>query len=932
MAQTKIKAGLFEGIIGNGTDGYFLMSNGDGTMTWAPSITPPTITSIAYPGSVTAADPDGGETITVTGADFNPGFSVTVGGTAASIVSYVSSTQINFTTPAKAAGDYDIVVTNSDGGTATFVNGISYNGVPAWTTPTGSLGSFASDTTISTITLQAAEPDAGTITFSITNGALPTGLSLTGANIDGTTSIVSADTTYNFTVTATDDESQSTGRAFSITIEKYVLVSSEHFTINTYTGTGSSRSIEGKIGTAASFNGSSSYITTPSIIPTNNFSFSFWVNMSSFSGAGTNQVVFVQNENNNRWYIAVYESGRIEAWSGLGTFTTSSSVINLNQWHNVVYTASSSTGKKIYVDGTEVLSNADTSNNGGTAAGNLFIGFGKWYANSLYLDGKLDQTRIFNKVLTTSEIATLYGENNASSTKSKADIFNDGSSIAFYEFEEGAKSSGAAKHYLHVGDAGGQNTSVRINSVDSEFTYARPTGYAEWGGSFDPNNTATDYVGSSSGFVFSESNKKWDKPTSNYFHSVWSTNSYSSGKYYVELEFLNADLIFGLSTSETADTVHSGASFYDNAISYFSYSATKRIYSSTSVSGGAVLSTDNVIGFAIDFDNKTLKYYINNTLVETETLAGYDGTSTNVDYVGTSFKPGLVWTKSRSNALNHALFDSVRGTTKALRPNDTTAEQTRSGVTSFNSNGFTIGSDDESGGQNGYTYVSWCWKAGNSVVTDSATGTLTADISANTNAGFSIVNYTGNQTQGATFPHGLDSAPEMVIIKNKSTSTYWFVYHKDLDANKNVYLNDSSSQQADNQMFGADANVVTVGSSISVNSSTTDSMIAYCFHSVDGHQKVGSYTGTGSAGSPTITTGFQPRFVMIKNINLNQEWIMIDSVRGNNSAKTLYPNYSYAEVTSGNNIDFNPNGFTIQESGGGINYQSGNTFIYLAIA
>ena len=242
MAQTKIKAGLFEGIIGNGTDGYFLMSNGDGTMTWSSVIINPTIASIAYPGSATAADPAGGETITVTGADFKTGATVTVGGTSAPAVSYVSSTQITFTTPAKTAGDYDIVVTNTDTGSATYINGISYNGIPSWTTAAGSLGTFASNTTISTITLQATEPDAGTITFNITNGALPTGLSLTGANIDGTTSLETADTLYTFTVTATDDENQATPRTFTITVEK-AFVPSENFNIVTYSGNDSTRSI-----------------------------------------------------------------------------------------------------------------------------------------------------------------------------------------------------------------------------------------------------------------------------------------------------------------------------------------------------------------------------------------------------------------------------------------------------------------------------------------------------------------------------------------------------------------------------------------------------------------------------------------------------------------------------------------------------------------
>ena len=244
MAQTKIKAGLFEGIIGNGTDGYFLMSNGDGTMTWSSIITNPTITSIAYPGSATAADPAGGETITVNGTGFNPGAAVTVGGTAAPAVSFVSATQITFTTPAKAAGDYDIVVTNTNTGSATFINGISYNGIPTWTTAAGSLGTFASNTTISTITLQATEPDAGTITFSITNGALPTGLSLTGANIDGTTTLETAETLYTFTVTATDDESQATPRTFTITVQK-ALINTENFKPHLYSGGAAGQTITG---------------------------------------------------------------------------------------------------------------------------------------------------------------------------------------------------------------------------------------------------------------------------------------------------------------------------------------------------------------------------------------------------------------------------------------------------------------------------------------------------------------------------------------------------------------------------------------------------------------------------------------------------------------------------------------------------------------
>jgi len=79
----------------------------------------------------------------------------------------------------------------------------------------------------------------------------------------------------------------------------------------------------------------------------------------------------------------------------------------LNQWHHIVYTASSSTGKKIYVDGIEVLTDADTGNNQGTATGTNWIGFGKWYTNILYLDGKLDQVRIFDTAISGANVTTL---------------------------------------------------------------------------------------------------------------------------------------------------------------------------------------------------------------------------------------------------------------------------------------------------------------------------------------------------------------------------------------------------------------------------------------------------------------------------------------------------------------------------------------------
>ena len=189
------------------------------TNAWASIDSPPLISSLAYTGSATAADPAGGETITVTGSNFQSGASVTIGGTTASSVTVVSTTSITFTTPAKTVGDYDVVVTNANGLDTTLSNGISYNGVPAFTT-VGNLGELVNNEAMSTITIVVAEPDGGSVTRSITSGALPTGLSMsTGGAITGTPNVSITDsTTYNFTVTGTDDENQTNARAFNLIV------------------------------------------------------------------------------------------------------------------------------------------------------------------------------------------------------------------------------------------------------------------------------------------------------------------------------------------------------------------------------------------------------------------------------------------------------------------------------------------------------------------------------------------------------------------------------------------------------------------------------------------------------------------------------------------------------------------------------------------
>jgi hypothetical protein len=480
MADTRIKAGQFFGVVGHGTDGYFLMTNADGTMSWAEGgASGPSVTSVDYPGDDTAADPAGGQTVVLTGTGFAAsGMTVSIGGTTAPSVAHDSNTQLTITTPAKAAGDYDIVVTNTvTGASGTFVNGISYNGIPTWTTAAGSLGTFESETTISTITLQATEPDGGTITFNITNGALPTGLSLTGANIDGTTTAESSTTLYSFTIEAIDDENQATPRNFSITVNASAITPSENFTINTYTGNGSTQSIEGKIGTAADFNGSSSKIDFSSYqVPTTNVSFSFWFRSNNTPSSAATAEVLYNHFNGAQSYGVQIGSTTIGSYAlGAGgspdylTYSMSADTL----WHHVVVTMGSTNGHVLYIDGSPVATDAALTSyyGGGTGTNNIgSSGSSKWF------DGQIDQFRIFEKELSSSEVTTLYGENNASLFKSTTDIFGDGSAVALYEFEEGAKDTGGVTGY--IGSAGVFNGSSSKISLPSSIntTYVTPTG------------------------------------------------------------------------------------------------------------------------------------------------------------------------------------------------------------------------------------------------------------------------------------------------------------------------------------------------------------------------------------------------------------------------------------------------------------------------
>jgi hypothetical protein len=319
----------------------------------------------------------------------------------------------------------------------------------------------------------------------------------------------------------------------------------------------------------------------------------------------------------------------------------------------------------------------------------------------------------------------------------------------------------------------------------------------------------------------------------------------------------------------------------------------------------------------------------------------YTGNGSTQSITGVNFQPDFTWIKNRSADQNHSLTDIVRGATKTLRTDATTAETTDAqGQTSFDSDGFTVGSEAKINGS-GNNIVAWNWLADNTSGSSNTDGSITSTVSANTTSGFSVVKYTGNGTGNSTIGHGLGATPKFIIVKCLSATQSWGTYSPSFVSASEprvVYLNQTGSYSNDTNVWGTSAafnnNTFTVGTWTGSNASG-QTFIAYCFAEVKGFSKFGSYTGNGSADGTFVYTGFKPAFVLVKNTqNSDTLWYLFDNKRNSfNLVNTaLYPNSSVVEGISGSSImDFVSNGFKLRGSSGGTN-PSGQTMIYMAFA
>ena len=357
----------------------------------------------------------------------------------------------------------------------------------------------------------------------------------------------------------------------------------------------------------------------------------------------------------------------------------------------------------------------------------------------------------------------------------------------------------------------------------------------------------------------------------------------------------------------------------------------------------------------------------------------YTGSGTEKELTGFGFKPDLIWLKDRtlsgSGAGNHMVQNSLRTYNSVMHTDSSNEYQSNAtGVTSFNPDGVTMLGDARLNESN-VANIAWGWKAGGAPsaagkrrTNDSPTettlssgtdysGVSSIKQSVNTAGSFSITIYDGNSST-AWIKHGLHATekPDFYIVKGVSHAGAWAVWHKDFDdadgslSQSYLQLNTNDDYESAGTTMWNNSGPSTDGRINFGNSGTANTTgrtyVMYCWKAVADVSYFGWYEGTGS-GLNVPTTGFVPRFIMLKNASNNGNWLMLDSFRTTFSGSAWSSDYWIsADVTTaeGNTgsancqarLGFNAagsayEGFSVNAANDNHN-TSGHKYIYIAFA
>lgn len=301
---------------------------------------------------------------------------------------------------------------------------------------------------------------------------------------------------------------------------------------------------------------------------------------------------------------------------------------------------------------------------------------------------------------------------------------------------------------------------------------------------------------------------------------------------------------------------------------------------------------------------------------------GNGGTQTITNNIDLTGKGGLVWLKGRSGATDHALYDTLRGATKDIVSNSTAAETTQAtGLTAFTSSGFSLGALAKLNTSSA-TYAAWTFRAQEKF--------------------FDVVTYTGTGAN-RTVSHGLNAVPGCIIIKRTDSTGDWQVYHGNLSNTQYMVLNTTAAVATSATRWNSTTPTSTdfsLGTAADVNA-LGGTYVAYVFASnassfgLTGTENViscGVYTGNGSATGPSVTLGYEPQWLMIKNTTGIGDWQIIDNMRGmpvGSSDATLQANIPNAETTA-DYVSPTATGFQVVSASGQVNTSAAN-YIYIAV-
>ena len=311
-----------------------------------------------------------------------------------------------------------------------------------------------------------------------------------------------------------------------------------------------------------------------------------------------------------------------------------------------------------------------------------------------------------------------------------------------------------------------------------------------------------------------------------------------------------------------------------------------------------------------------------------------NGSTNALTMSNSSMSPDWVWIHARSTTGDHEMFDIIRGANYVLESNSTNQSNSVSNtLTSFDSNGFTLGSSSLVN-DNNVTYVAYAWDGGSSNATNTS-GSVNSTVRANAAAGFSIVKWTGTGS-AETVGHGLGAKPHFIISHRISGSGQWPTYNAEIGATKYMYFNSTIEARTYQHFWNntePTSSVFSIGNDadVSLNGGTH---IAYCFAPVAGYQAMGKYEASGNSDGQVVYTDFKPALVMIKRISVAESWVFYDTSRDthNPTVTRAWADLNYGDSTNTSHyIDILSNGFKVRSSGGLLG-SSGHEYFYWAIA